>query len=91
MFDFNPLLASISILTGLSLIFVFRWLGRVKNNYPPGPKGIPVFGNIFQLSKRAGRDFEKWAKKYGKGLQCVHSRRPRDADNGTFVQVMSCI
>jgi hypothetical protein len=59
----------------ISIIPVFRWLRRAGNKYPPGPKGIPFFGNLFQLSKQ---DFEEWGHKYGKGLSCLAISRYLD-------------
>ena len=43
---------------------------------PPGPKGIPIFGNLFQLSREAYRDsgswrmYSRWAKEYGMLVAC---------------------
>lgn len=36
-----------------------------KDQYPPGPKAIPLFGNVFQLSMDAWVPFTKWKKQYG--------------------------
>ena len=33
---------------------------------PPGPKGIPIFGNEFQIPKdKQWLKFDEWSKKYG--------------------------
>jgi len=36
-----------------------------KGKLPPGPKGIPFLGSIFQLSKTPWKEFEVWNKQYG--------------------------
>ncbi|XP_062920356.1 cytochrome P450 2J5-like [Mobula hypostoma] len=39
---------------------------RVPKNFPPGPFGLPFFGNIFQLDlKNPHLQFCKFAEKYG--------------------------
>ncbi|KAG6868405.1 hypothetical protein C0993_003642, partial [Termitomyces sp. T159_Od127] len=37
-----------------------------RGPFPPGPKGYPVIGNVFDIpSKREWETFTKWGKKYG--------------------------
>ncbi len=36
---------------------------------PPGPKGIPLVGNTFQLQSQPQRQFEQWAREYGELFQ----------------------
>ncbi|KIW10721.1 hypothetical protein PV08_10020 [Exophiala spinifera] len=39
---------------------------KTKYRYPPGPKGIPVFGNLFQLPPAyPGAKLMEWGKQYG--------------------------
>ena len=38
---------------------------------PPGPKGIPFLGNLFQLSKTPWKEFEIWKKQYGKSTRTI--------------------
>ena len=38
---------------------------------PPGPKGIPFLGNLFQLSMTPWKEFEIWKKQYGKSTRTI--------------------
>ena len=43
----------------------------------PGPKGIPIFGNIFQIeSDRFHQSLEKWAQQYGSLYKIQIGRKP---------------
>ena len=35
---------------------------------PPGPMGIPLLGNLFQLSLTPWKEFEVWKKQYGMSI-----------------------
>ncbi|ORX89854.1 cytochrome P450 [Basidiobolus meristosporus CBS 931.73] len=51
----------------LGAVLLLLW-DRYFRQYPyiPGPKGIPIFGNLFQLRfTHFSRDLEGWAWKYG--------------------------
>ncbi|XP_042503292.1 cytochrome P450 84A1-like [Macadamia integrifolia] len=51
----------------LPLLFLFGMLlrGRKKLPYPPGPKGLPIIGNMNMLDQLNHRGFSKLAKQYG--------------------------
>jgi len=51
-------------LASLGAIRIIKSYGKAKS--PPGPKGIPFFGNLFQLSMTPWKEFEVWKKQYGK-------------------------
>lgn len=58
----------ISLATATAFVVILRALRkpRTKYRYPPGPKGIPVFGNLFQLPpKYPGEKLLEWGKQYG--------------------------
>uniref|UniRef100_A0A0W0F6S8 Cytochrome p450 n=1 Tax=Moniliophthora roreri TaxID=221103 RepID=A0A0W0F6S8_MONRR len=58
---------------GCALIAFFVWTQlpdtRRKMRLPPGPKGYPIVGNLFQLdSSRPWHTFVEWQKTYGTNL-----------------------
>jgi hypothetical protein len=38
---------------------------RRRASYPPGPPGVPFFGNLFQLSEDLWVPFTAWKQQYG--------------------------
>lgn len=53
------------------LSFLFKRLGKPKSTflYPPGPKGYPLIGSLFEVPLyRSWLGYDEWLKKYGKIL-----------------------
>ena len=66
-FDFrlHPVALCVSVaLVSVYAIRSFKSYAKAKN-LPPGPKGIPFFGPLFQLSMTPWMEFEVWMKQYG--------------------------
>ncbi|KDQ54081.1 hypothetical protein JAAARDRAFT_196846 [Jaapia argillacea MUCL 33604] len=60
---------TLDILMGLAGIFLVNRLISSKGRppLPPGPKGLPVIGNVFDMPKRQfWSAFKSWGEKYGK-------------------------
>ena len=57
----------LSTLFGIVLIaFVIRFLCQKKLKHPPGPSGLPFFGNIFQLDRKYPHfTLTKWSDYFG--------------------------
>ena len=76
-FDLSPRSSASGLALGLSVfltsIYVIRTIWyRATYKLPPGPKGIPFFGNLFQLSTTPWKEFEIWRKQYGKSIKNLH-------------------
>nr|WET52775.1 cytochrome P450 76A134 [Ajuga reptans] len=59
----NPL--TISILIGILLLILVFKPTKSSGKAPPGPKGIPIFGNLLQLGDLPHETMHKWRKDYG--------------------------
>ncbi|KAF8170735.1 cytochrome P450 [Mycena galopus ATCC 62051] len=62
------MLTSTYIIGGLLVVLVLFSLERSRNfsKLPPGPKGLPLIGNIYDVPRTASwRTFQQWGKLYG--------------------------
>ncbi|XP_076878160.1 cytochrome P450 2K4-like isoform X3 [Brachyhypopomus gauderio] len=63
-------------------IFIFIRIQRPKN-FPPGPRPVPIFGNLFHLNLiNPLKDFERLAQQYGNVYSMYIGGRPAVVLNG---------
>ncbi|CAH1266083.1 CYP2U1 [Branchiostoma lanceolatum] len=77
LWSFQTLLVSVVV-----IITAVLWRRSSTAGLPPGPRGLPLVGNLFSLSKDMPLVYQEWSKKYG-GVFTVYSfSQPRIVLNG---------
>uniref|UniRef100_A0A3P8X662 Uncharacterized protein n=1 Tax=Cynoglossus semilaevis TaxID=244447 RepID=A0A3P8X662_CYNSE len=77
------MLASLAMLFVAVLLLLFLLQGQRGEKFPPGPRVIPIFGNVLQLNLKSPiKDLERLTKKYGKVYSIFFGSRPLVVVNG---------
>ena len=84
-------LALLDVLLGtLGLVLLHRILlgGRTHAPLPPGPKGLPIIGNVFDMPKSyEWQTYIEWSKKWG---EPVFVHEPSSSADPISFQATSC-
>ncbi len=71
------LILTVSALIGLSYVVVTEaYRSSVRIPHIPGPAGIPIFGNLYQLNPDPAERLHQWSKKYGGVFQIMLGTTP---------------
>uniref|UniRef100_A0A8C6XKS7 Uncharacterized protein n=1 Tax=Naja naja TaxID=35670 RepID=A0A8C6XKS7_NAJNA len=70
-------MAAFSWFIVFSLLFFWFWKNRRPKGFPPGPRRLPVFGNLLQFNMRDPlKSFDRFAKKYGPVFSLYMGSKP---------------
>ncbi len=70
MFDMNSPKIPLAAVDCVVVVIVFQWLRFLRSrrdmNAPPGPKGYPIIGNVFDMMvPEIWVVAQEWGRKYG--------------------------
>jgi hypothetical protein len=72
---YDILLGSLAILFSLALFVAHT--GKKRLPYPPGPKRLPIVGNLFNMPSRdAWVTYRKWSQEFGRTRNVIVLRPP---------------
>nr|AAS88584.1 PAH-inducible cytochrome P450 monooxygenase PC-PAH 6 [Phanerodontia chrysosporium] len=61
-------------LLGLGIMWVVKYAQRPRRRYPPGPKGIPILGNVFNIPlENSWISFDQWSRQYASDIVHVEA------------------